>query len=94
MSRSHQNACICRDFEISRGEYELGGPVHAPFLAVDDLLLTATQVAVGRLIIPSLGTGVRIPLGSFTFENDTEHMGCSECPAPLWSCYRESDPVV
>ena len=23
-------------------------------------------------------TGVRIPLGSFTFENDTEHMGCSE----------------
>ncbi len=31
-----------------------------------------------RLIVPSLGTGVRIPLGSFTVENDTEHMGCSE----------------
>ncbi len=31
---------------------------------------------MGRLIIPSLGIGVRIPLGSLTFEKDTEPIGC------------------
>ena len=34
MSRSHHNGCICRDFEIARAEYELGGPVQGGDTAV------------------------------------------------------------
>ena len=51
----------------------MGGAVAndgALLIGLNDLLLTATAGGGCDLIVPALGTGVRIPLGSFSVEKE------------------------
>ena len=41
VSWRHHNGCTCRDFEITRAEHELAGPVHQGYIVVDDQLRTS-----------------------------------------------------